>query len=286
VLGDPRAARRFLRNKGALAGVVLVTLVTATSLVGPWVAPHDPTVQSRETLLRDDGLPHGPGEVAGHALGGDALGRDELSRLLHGGLVSMTVAFLATGLAVLIGLVIGVSSGYFGGVVDTVSMRGVDVLLSLPFLLIAITLNRVIDNPALWSLYLMLGFLSWTTLARITRAKTMQVRELEYVQAARALGMSPPRILLRHVFPNVLGPAVVIATTLVAQMIIVESAMSFLGLGVQPPESSWGSMLFEGQQYLSHAPRLVLFPGVLIVATVFGFNLLGEGLRDAIDPKE
>ncbi len=289
VLGDPRAARRFLRNKGALVGALLVLLVTLTAFVGPIVADtylHDPAFQDRDTLLHDDGLPMAPGEVDGFPLGADALGRDELSRLLHGGMVSMQVAFFATGLAVLMGLVVGVSSGFFGGVVDTVAMRGVDILLSLPFLLIAIALNRVIDNPALWSLYLLLGLLSWTTLARVTRAKTMQVRELEYVQAARALGMGAPRILLRHVLPNILGPAVVIGTTLVAQMIITESAMSFLGLGVQPPKASWGSMLFEGQQYLSHAPRLVIFPGLLIVAAVFGFNLLGEGLRDAIDPKD
>jgi peptide/nickel transport system permease protein len=133
---------------------------------------------------------------------------------------------------------------------------------------------------------LLLGFLSWTTLARVTRAKTLQVRELEFVQAARALGASHGRILLRHIMPNVLGPAIVIATTMVANMIIVESAMSYLGLGVKPPTASWGSMLRDGQEYLTHAPGLVFLPGLLIVATVFGFNLLGEGLRDALDPKE
>jgi ABC-type dipeptide/oligopeptide/nickel transport system permease subunit len=302
LLTDPRALRRFRKNKGAMAGLVLVALVTVIALMGPLLSflrghevtsigpirvPHDPSAQFRDVLLdRSSGLPAGPGAIDGFALGADSMGRDELARLLDGGAVSMQVAFFATGLAVLLGLFVGVTSGYFGKVVDTVSMRSVDVLQSLPFLLVAMAVKRVIDRPELWTLYLLLGFLSWTTLARVTRAKTMQVRELEFVQAARALGMSEARILLRHVLPNVLGPAIVIGTTLVAQMIIAESAMSFLGLGVEAPQASWGSMLAEGQQYLSHAPRLVLFPGLLIMMTVFGFNLLGEGLRDAIDPKD
>jgi ABC-type dipeptide/oligopeptide/nickel transport system permease subunit len=256
LFADPRAIRRFRKNRGATAGLILVVLVSGTALLGPWLAPHDPEEQNLEELLHDNGLPYGPGEAPGHLLGADTMGRDELSRLLY------------------------------GGAVDAVSMRFVDVLLSLPFLLIVIAIQRVIDTPDLWVLFLILGCLSWTTLARVTRAKTMQVRELEYVQAARALGMGHGRIVLRHVLPNVLGPAIVIGTTLVAQMIIAESAMSFLGFGVQAPQASWGSMLREGQQYLSHAPRLVLFSGLLIMATVFGFNLLGEGLRDAFDPKD
>jgi ABC-type dipeptide/oligopeptide/nickel transport system permease subunit len=286
LFADPRAIRRFRKNRGATAGLILVVLVSGTALLGPWLAPHDPEEQNLEELLHDNGLPYGPGEAPGHLLGADTMGRDELSRLLYGGAVSMQVAFFATGLAVFIGLFVGLTSGYFGGAVDAVSMRFVDVLLSLPFLLIVIAIQRVIDTPDLWVLFLILGCLSWTTLARVTRAKTMQVRELEYVQAARALGMGHGRIVLRHVLPNVLGPAIVIGTTLVAQMIIAESAMSFLGFGVQAPQASWGSMLREGQQYLSHAPRLVLFSGLLIMATVFGFNLLGEGLRDAFDPKD
>jgi len=283
---DPRAWRRFRKNKGAITGFVLVVFVTLTAFTGPLFMPHDPDTQFRDTLLHDDGTPKAPGDVEGHPLGSDSIGRDLLSRLLDGGMVSMQVAFVATGLAVFIGLLVGVATGYFGGPIDFSAMRLVDVLLSLPFLLIAIAIKRVIDDPSLWTLYVLLGLLLWTTLARVTRAKTMQVRELEFVQAARALGMSHVRILLRHVLPNVLGPAIVIGTTLVAHVIIIESAMSFLGIGVEPPQASWGSMLREGQDMLSHAPRLVLFPGLLIMATVFGFNLLGEGLRDALDPKD
>lgn len=281
---DPRAWRRFRKNKGALVGAILVALVTAMALIGPFVAPHDPNEQRRELLLRDDGTPVAPGEVEGYTLGADTVGRDELSRLLHGGMISMQVAFMATLIAVVLGLGVGVTSGYFGGLTDSIAMRTVDIVLSIPFLLIAVTILQVVEEPSLTSLYVLLGFLSWTTLARITRAKVMQVRELEYVQAARALGAGVPRILLRHVLPNVIGPAIVIATTLVAQMILVESAMSYLGLGVPPPDASWGSMLREGEEMLALAPRLMLYPSTLIVMAVFGFNLLGEGLRDALDP--
>jgi peptide/nickel transport system permease protein len=283
---DPRAWRRFRRNRGALAGAILVIMVTVTAVVGPWIAPHDPNEQFTDTLLAEDGLPVGIGAQPGFLLGADAIARDELSRLLHGGRVSMQVAFFATALAVVLGLSIGVLTGFFGGVLDFTGMRLVDVLLSIPFLIIAIAIHRAIDSPSLWSLYLLLGFLSWTTLARVTRSKAMQIRELEYVEAARALGMNRGAIVLRHVLPNVLGPAIVIGTTMVAQMIIVESAMSFLGLGVRPPQASWGSMLHDGQSLLAHSPRLVLLPGLLIAMTVFGFNLLGEGLRDALDPKD
>jgi ABC-type dipeptide/oligopeptide/nickel transport system permease subunit len=283
---DPRAWRRFRKNKGALFGGVLVLFVTLTAMLGPLIAPHDPNEQFRETLIGDDGTLAGIGQVASHVLGADGIGRDHLSRLLHGGSISMLVAYFATALAIAIGTFAGITAGYFGGFVDTLWMRGVDLLLSLPFLLVAIALVRVIDDPALWVLVLMMALLSWTTLARVTRAKTMQVRELEFIQAARALGMSHTRILFRHVLPNVLGPIIVLGTTLVARMILFESALSFLGLGVQPPQASWGSMLQEGQALLDATPRLMLLPAALITMTVFGFNLLGEGLRDAFDPKD
>lgn len=267
-------------------GSILVLFVTLLGLLGPLLAPHSPEQQWRDTLITDEGIPVGIGEVEGHLLGADTVGRDELSRLLHGGSISLRVAFIATLIAVGMGLLVGITSGYFGGIIDTVSMRFVDLFLSIPFLLMAITIQSVVRDPQLSTLYFLLGFLSWTTLARITRAKTLQVRQLEYVQAAIALGMHPSRILLRHVLPNVLGPAIVIGTTLVAQMIIAESAMSYLGLGVQPPIASWGSMLKEGQEMLRAAPQLMLLPAGLIVITVFGFNLMGEGLRDAFDPKD
>lgn len=282
-LSDPRAFRRFRKNKGAIAGAVLVALVILTSFVGPLLAPFDPDL-IHDAGLRPDGTPVGPGGA--FLLGADNMGRDELSRLLYGGRVSLAVALGAVLIAGLWGFTAGIVSGYFRGAVDTAVVQLVNFVLSLPFLLVAIALNRVIDDPSLFTLCLLLGALSWTTLARVTRAKALQVRELAYIEAARALGMSHLRILLRHVVPNVLGPAIIIATTLVAQMIVAESAMSFLGLGVKPPTASWGTMLRDGQEYLGADPRLLMLPGTLVVMTVFGFNLLGEGLRDALDPKE
>jgi ABC-type dipeptide/oligopeptide/nickel transport system permease subunit len=283
---DSRAFRRFRRNKGALAGLVLVVAVTALGLVGPWLAPYDPVEQFADTLLLGNGLPAGPGVDSRHWLGGDILARDELSRLLSGARVSMLVAYLATALAVLIGVTLGLVSGYVGGRTDTLLMRLVDVVLSMPFLLIAIVMQRVWDAPGIWTICVVLGVLSWTTLARITRAKTMEARELDYIQAARALGLGHFRILARHVLPNVIGPIIAIATILVARMIIAESALSFLGLGVRPPTASWGSMLNDSQSLLLGVPRLTLYPAVLISMAVFGFNLFGEGLRDAFDPKD
>jgi ABC-type dipeptide/oligopeptide/nickel transport system permease subunit len=283
---DSRAFRRFRRNKGALAGLVLVVLVTVLGLVGPWLAPHDPVQQFTDTLLLKNGLPAGPGAAPGHFLGGDVLARDELSRLLSGARISMLVAYLATALAVVIGVSLGLVSGYVGGRADTLLMRLVDIVLSMPFLLIAIVMQRVFDAPGIWTICIVLGVLSWTTLARVTRAKTMEARELDYIQAARALGLRHFRILARHVLPNVLGPIIAIATIMVARMIIAESALSFLGLGVRPPTASWGSMLNDSQSLLLGVPRLTLYPAVLISMAVFGFNLFGEGLRDAFDPKD
>lgn len=280
---DPRAWRRFEKNRGAVAGGVLVILVMLIGFVGPMLAPVGPD-RIFDAGLSGDGVPVGPNSF--FLLGADNIGRDELSRLLYGGRVSLSVALGAVSIAGLLGFGAGLLSGYFKGALDMSLMAIVDFVLSLPFLLVAIALNRVIVDPKLWTLCVLLGLLSWTTLARVTRAKVLQVRELEYVQAARALGATHGRIILRHILPNVLGPAIVIATTMIANMIIVESAMSFLGLGVKPPTASWGSMLRDGQEYLQYAPRLILLPGALIVMTVFGFNLLGEGLRDALDPKE
>ncbi|MGB9338567.1 MAG: ABC transporter permease [Polyangiales bacterium] len=278
--------RRFRRNKGAFVGLVLVVSVTALGVFGPWLAPFDPAQQLTESLLLPNGLPAGPGVAPGHWLGGDMLARDELSRLLSGARVSMLVAYLATALAVLIGVTLGLVSGYVGGRLDNFLMRLVDVVLSMPFLLIAIVMQRVFDAPGIWTICIVLGVLSWTTLARITRAKTMEARELDYIQAARALGLRHFRILARHVLPNVIGPIIAIATIMVARMIIAESALSFLNLGVRPPTASWGSMLSESQSLLLGVPRLTLYPAALISMAVFGFNLFGEGLRDAFDPKD
>ena len=197
----------------------------------------------------------------------------------------MIVAFTATALATFIGLFVGLISGFVGGRTDTLMMRVVDLVLSMPFLLLAIVMQRVWDSPGLAVICVVLGVLSWTTLARVTRAKTMEIAKLEFIEAGKALGLNRRRIVLRHVLPNVIGPVIAIATILIARMIIAESALSFLGLGVSPPIASWGSMLHESERLVMGAPRLTIFPAILISMAVFGFNLFGEGLRDAFDPK-
>jgi peptide/nickel transport system permease protein len=188
-------------------------------------------------------------------------------------------------LLTVVGTLVGVLAGYLGGWTDTALMRAVDVLLSFPFLLVVMAINKTVARPGIWVMFLVLGLLSWTGLSRQVRAKVLQVKELEYVAAARALGAPTLRIMWRHVLPNVASVIIVISSTLVAEMIVVESVLSFLGVGVVPPTSSWGSMLQEAQPLLRVVPRLWIAPGAAIFVTVVGFNLLGEGLRDAFDPR-
>ncbi|MET0343513.1 MAG: ABC transporter permease [Polyangiales bacterium] len=279
---ESRWFRSLRTNRSAIVGVVLVTTAIVLAFAGPELSPRLPDQQFSEGLS-ELGVPRGPS--ADFLLGNDAVGRDELARLLHGGRVSLMVALLATTIAVVLGLGVGLAAGYFGGLLDGAAMRAIDTLLSLPFLLIAIAVHRAIASPGVATLCVLLGCLSWPALARVTRTKVMQVRRQEFVLAAMALGGGSARILLLHVMPNVLGPAVILGTGMVADMIVVESAMSFLGLGVAPPRASWGSMLYESRELMAHAPHLLVAPGVMIVLTVLGFNLLGEGLRDALDPR-
>lgn len=280
---DPRAAARFRRNPGALVGALLVLVAVALSALAPVLAPHDPNTPYKSRALDAWGVPIGP--TREFPLGADAVGRCELSRLLYGGRVSLAVAVAATAIVVLLGTTVGVLAGYFGGYVDSALMRTVDALMSFPFLLVVMALHQIIKRPDLWVVFLVLGLLSWPSMSRQVRAKTLQLKELDYVLAARALGASSFRVITRHVLPNVATLVIVIATTLVAEMIVAESALSYLGVGVVPPASSWGSMLQESESLTRAVPRLTVAPGLAILFTVVGFNLLGEGLRDAFDPK-
>ncbi len=280
---DPRAVRRFRRNRGALAGAVIVALAVVLAVFAPALAPHDPNQPFRGRTLTDQGVPIGP--TWEFPLGADAVGRCELSRLLYGARVSLSVAFAATAIVVVLGTAVGVVAGYFGGWPDLALMRAVDALLSFPFLLVVMTLNRVIQKPDLWVVFVVLGGLSWPSMSRQLRAKVLQLRELDFVTAARALGASNARVIARHILPNLVSIVVVIATTLSAEMIVAESALSYLGVGVVPPNASWGSMLHQSESLTRAVPRLTLAPGLAILVTVVGFNLLGEGLRDAFDPK-
>lgn len=280
----PRALQRLLRNRGALVGLSIVALALVLSVFAPLLAPHDPNEPFGALTVTPAGIPIGPSRM--FPLGADPLGRCVLSRLLYGGRVSLAVAFASTAILAVVGTVVGVLSGYFRGKTDTVLMRGVDVLMSFPFLLVVMAVNKAVARPGIWVMFLILGLLSWTGVARQVRARTLQLRELDYVTAARALGATHERILFRHLLPNLASLVTVLASSVIGSMIMSESVLSYLGVGVVPPTASWGSMLQDGEALLRTAPRLTLVPGLAILVTVVGFNLLGEGLRDALDPKE
>lgn len=282
-LVDPRAVARFRRNRGALVGLAIVAVMIVLSAFAPLLAPHDPTAAFKSRTLTTQGVPIGP--TREFPLGADPVGRCELSRLLYGGRVSLAVAFAATAIVVVLGTTVGVLAGYFGGLTDTLLMRLVDAMMSFPFLLVVMALNRIIRRPGLWVVFVVLGALSWLSLSRQVRARTLGLRDQEFVLAARALGASPLRVIARHILPNVSSLVVVIASTLVAEMIVAESVLSYLGVGVVPPAASWGSMLQESESLTRAVPRLTAAPGLAILLTIVGFNLLGEGLRDALDPK-
>jgi ABC-type dipeptide/oligopeptide/nickel transport system permease subunit len=285
---DPRARKRFMNNRGAVFGLGLVVVLIVFAVVGPFFSGHHPDT-SDFTHGRDaDGLLAGPS--ARHWLGVDHLCRDELSRIAHGARISLLVAFVATALSIIVGTAVGLASGYAEGTraraLDGFLMRVVDIGLSFPYLLLVMAIGAAVGDTTVLTILMVLGLTSWFGTARIMRSKTIQVRSLDFIVASRALGQSTHWILLRHILPNVAGPLIVIASASVAQMIIAESVLSYLQVGLPPPTATWGRMLLEGQRIYTLYPRLVLAPGVMIFLAVIGFNLLGEGLRDALDPHE
>lgn len=276
-LSPGRLLGRWLGRYGMLAvggGIVLVMSLAA--LCAPWLAPADPTALNVDAILQ------APGAL--HPLGTDALGRDVLSRLLWGGRVSLWVGFVAVGLSVAIGLALGLVAGYFGGLVDEAIMRGVDVMLCFPSFFLILAVIAFLE-PSLTNIMVVIGLTSWMGVARLVRAETLALRGRDFVLAARVAGAGPLRILFLHILPNALAPVLVSATLGVAGAILVESSLSFLGLGVQPPMPSWGNVLMEGKDVLTVAPWLSFFPGLAILVTVLGYNLLGEALRDLLDPR-
>ncbi len=285
---DPRATRRFLANRGATVGVALVVLLVLFAVVGPWLSGQPPNLSDFEEGRDSTGRL--AGSSARHWLGVDQLLRDVFSRLAHGARVSLLVAFFATGLSIVVGAVVGLIAGYAEGTraqaLDTALMRFVDIGLSFPYLLLVMAIGAAVGDTTIVTILLVLGLTSWFGTARIIRAKTIQIRSLDFIAASRGLGQSTPRILFAHILPNVAGPLIVIASASVAQMIIAESVLSYLQVGLPPPTATWGRMLQEGQRYYTLAPWLVIAPGVMIFLSVLGFNLLGEGLRDALDPHE
>jgi peptide/nickel transport system permease protein len=277
--------RRRPLNRSAAIGTAIVAGLILFAILGPLLSGHDPYASDFERGISPEHLPVGPS--GRFWLGTDRLFRDELSRLAVGARISLFIGIAATVIATAIGALVGIIAGWFEGrVLDAVLMRTVDVGLAFPFLLLVMALAAALDRTTPTTILLTLGLTGWLGTARIIRAKTMQIRSLDFVTASRALGQSTPMILVRHVLPNVAGPLLVVATVSVAQMILAESVLSYLGGGIAPPTPTWGHMLFEGQDYLTAAPWISLAPGIAIMASVLGFNLLGEGLRDALDPRK
>ena len=274
--------RRLARRRTSLFGLVVVTVVVATALAAALVTPFDPTEQDigerlKAPLTRDAG-----GRV--HVLGTDHLGRDILARIVFGARPALMVGFAAVAISGVLGMMAGLLAGYFGGRVDDVLMRLADIQLAFPFILLAIAVIGVL-GPSLTTIICVIGVSSWVVYARIVRGAALSLREREFVQAAKALGSRDGRILMRHVLPNVFTPWLVVATLDMARVIVIESALSFLGLGVQPPTPTWGGMLADGRVYISTAWWLATFPGLAILMTVLGINLFGDGLRDTLDPR-
>jgi peptide/nickel transport system permease protein len=275
-------ARRLARRRTALVGVVVVGAVMVTALAAPWVSRFDPVEQDIANRLRPPAWRDTAGHL--HPLGTDHLGRDLLARVIFGAQPALMVGFAAVAISGVLGLGAGLVAGYFGGWADDVLMRLADVQLAFPFILLAIAVIGVL-GPSLPTIIVVIGVSSWVVYARIVRGVALSLREREFVQAARALGGRDGRVLLRHILPNAFTPWLVVATLDMARVIVIESALSFLGLGVQPPTPTWGGMLADGRVYISTAWWLATFPGLAILVTVLGINLFGDGLRDTLDPR-
>lgn len=277
------AWRALRRSPQALFGSFVLVVVVICALFAPLVAPMSPTDQTLMDRLLAPQLTGAAGGL-GHLLGTDPLGRDVFSRVIYGARISVFVGILGVTISASIGVVLGLIAGFFTGLASTAIMRLTDIVLSIPFLLLAIAVVAVL-GPSLLNLVLVLGFTRWIRYARVTYAQTLSLKETEFVHASRAIGASAPRLLLRHIFPNTVAPIIVIATLELGLMVVFEAALSFLGLGVQPPTPSWGSMLAEGRNYVATAWWLAVFPGLAIMLTVLAVNLLGDWARDVLDPR-
>jgi peptide/nickel transport system permease protein len=268
--------KRFLKNRVAVVGSVIVIVLFAVSLLAPWLAPHDPNAIDLKNVLAPPS--------AGHPFGTDPLGRDVLSRMIWGAGISLKVGFVATGIAILIGTILGALAGYYGRWVDALIMRFVDIMLCFPSFFLILAVIAILE-PSIWNIMIVIGLTGWMGVTRLVRADFISLRERDFVQAARAIGAGDLRIIFLHILPNAMASVLVTATLGVAGAILTESALSFLGIGVQPPTPSWGNILTAGKDNIDIAWWLSFYPGLAILITVLGYNLLGEGIRDALDPR-
>lgn len=266
----------FKRNRLAVAGLVMIGLIFFVAGTAPLLAPYDPGKTDVSLKLKPPSFQH--------PLGTDQLGRDVFSRMLYGSRISLSVGFVAVAISIFIGILVGAVAGYYGRWVDSLLMRFVDIMLCFPTFFLILTVVALL-GPSIFNIMLVIGITSWMGTSRFVRAEFLSLRERDFVQAARALGVADRRIIFKHILPNGLAPVFVTATLDVATAILVEAGLSFLGFGVQPPAPSWGNILTEGRTYIFDAWWLTLFPGLAILITVLSFNLLGEGLRDTLDPR-
>jgi len=270
------AWRRLLANKAAVAGGLVLLILIVLAIFAPWIAPHSYSYQNLDLGAQPPS--------AEFLLGTDTLGRDLFSRILYGARVSLLVGFVATAVALVIGVSWGIVAGYFGGRVDSVMMRIVDVLYGLPFIIFIILL-MVIFGRNIWLLFAAIGAVEWLTMARIVRGQVLTIKNQEYVLAAQAMGVTNIQMFRKHIFPNILGPIAVYATLTIPQVMLLEAFLSFLGLGIQPPMSSWGTLIRYGVESMEEYSWLLIYPGLTFTITLFALNFFGDGLRDALDPK-
>jgi peptide/nickel transport system permease protein len=268
---------KFARNRLASASAIVVLVLVLLAIFAPWVAPRDPLYIDMDHKFAR------PGE-AGFLLGADELGRDVLSRLLHAGRVSLAVGLMTALITVLVGSVLGALAGYYGGLIDAVIMRLVDVLLSMPTIFLLLALAAFL-KPTVLAITLIIGLNSWMSVARMVRGQILSIKQQEFILAARAMGAGDRRLIFRQLLPNAIAPVLVAATLNVATAILLESSLSYLGYGIQPPTASWGNMLNNAQTYVLYAPWVAVYPGLMITLTVLSFNFAGDGLRDALDPR-
>jgi peptide/nickel transport system permease protein len=273
---------RFYRDKTAIAGLTVIALIVAAAVLAPLLAPFDPSFQAVDGLTAD-GSPVPPSSE--FWLGTDLLGRDLLSRMIFGARNSLIIGLAANGAAVLIGTTLGVVAGYLGGYVGAALMRLTDLVMAFPALLLAVALAAILGS-SLWIVAAVIAMVNWVQIARVIYTETTALSSRDYIEAARALGAGTPRILVQHLIPHLLPTVLVYGTLGIATTVLLEAMLSFLGVGVQPPEPSWGGIIFESQSYFLNAPWLVFFPGIAIILVALSFNLVGDALRDALDPTQ
>jgi len=273
---DKDFRRRFVKNRLALAGSVLVLFLFVVSLLAPWLAPYDPNAIDLKNILSSPSV--------AHLFGTDQLGRDVCSRMIWGAGISLKVGFVATGIAIVIGTILGAVAGYYGGWVDDLIMRFVDIMLCFPTFFLILAVIALLE-PSIWNIMIIIGITGWMGITRLVRADFISLKQRDFILAARVIGASDLRIIFVHMLPNAMASVLVAATLGVAGAILTESALSFLGIGVQPPTPSWGNILTAGKDNIDIAWWLSLYPGLAILLTVLGYNLLGEGIRDSLDPR-